>query len=218
MARTEIRPRDSHSARRTHNARTRFVMAIFGGKQLRAPTAYHESLRRRLQGCHNRGSNGHPCFRDSSTRHPSLTVQFFFRIIRTANARFIIYLTCTLHVAIRIDRRRSLRMLSSGLTVPIARTGRKKISAAFLRFYGNCRSWKYGGYFGRVPRAILHTSNRSSDEFRCDAKCCFTCTRRRNYHVAAHTTHYHPALFIDGNSTPALHYDEIQVYAYDRTR
>lgn len=52
-----FRPRDSHTLRaaRTHNARTRFVMAIFGGKQLRAPTTRRGSLRRPASGTSLRG-------------------------------------------------------------------------------------------------------------------------------------------------------------------
>lgn len=48
----------SHTLRaaRTHNARTRFVMAIFGGKQLRAPTARRGSLRRPASGTSLRSS------------------------------------------------------------------------------------------------------------------------------------------------------------------
>lgn len=55
----KIRPRDSHTLRaaRTHNARTRFVMAIFGGKQLRAPTARRGSLRRPASGTSLRDSS-----------------------------------------------------------------------------------------------------------------------------------------------------------------
>jgi len=50
----ENRPRDSHTLRaaRTHNARTRFVMAIFGGKQLRAPTTRVNHSAARRQGRH----------------------------------------------------------------------------------------------------------------------------------------------------------------------
>lgn len=62
----KIRPRDSHTLRaaRTHNARTRFVMAIFGGKQLRAPTARRGSLRRPASGT---------SLRDSATGAPFST-------------------------------------------------------------------------------------------------------------------------------------------------
>lgn len=60
--RTKIRPRDSHTLRaaRTHNARTRFVMAIFGGKQLRAPTTRRGSLRRPASGTSS-GDRGPGC-------------------------------------------------------------------------------------------------------------------------------------------------------------